>query len=106
MRKQPSQQSSLKVQSKGKKFKTQKDRIFKELLGSPATMLMLEHRTGINRSNICRFIAKWRKQGVVHCIKKGLCAISKYQAGYYTTDKSLFPITNLKNYFNHENTTK
>ena len=40
----------------------------------PKTMLEVSAETGIRRANVCRY---------------GLCPISKYRAGFYTTDPEL-----------------
>lgn len=70
-------------------------RVFEAFRVQPKTMLMVSLETGIFRSNICRYISKYQKQNTIHKIKTGLCQISKYRAGYYTTDENLFskPLT-------------
>ena len=55
-------------------------------------MLMLSVETGILRANICRYVAKLRKQNSIRIVQKSICPISKRRAGYYTTNTELFPI--------------
>ena len=70
----------------------QREIVFKTFSMMPATMLMVAHQTGIERANICRYVAELSKSNAIALIKKSLCQISKYKAGYYTTDKSKFPV--------------
>lgn len=79
-----------KRQGKDKHFEVQMKRVFAAFKRKPSTMLMVSIETGILRANICRYVAKWQKQGSIHLIKQGLCKVSKHRAGYYTTDTNLF----------------
>lgn len=79
-----------KRQEQDKKFQDQMSKVFAALLSQPKTMLMVSVETGILRANICRYIAKWRKQDRVQVQKKGICLISKHRAGFYTTNPELF----------------
>ena len=79
-----------KRQGKDKHFEVQMKRVFAALKRKPSTMLMVSIETGILRANICRYVAKWQKQGSIHLLKQGLCKVSKHRAGYYTTDTNLF----------------
>lgn len=72
-------------------FETQMKRVFIAFQEKPKTMLMVSFETGILRANLCRYIAKWRKRDKIAVVKKGICPITKFPAGFYTTDKSLFP---------------
>jgi hypothetical protein len=49
----------------------------------PKTMLQASFETGILRANICRYIAKLRRENKIHLVKVGLCPITKCRAGYY-----------------------
>ncbi len=51
--------------------------------GNPKTMLQVSIETGIRRANICRYVAKMRKQDIIYLDRKGLCPISKCRAGFY-----------------------
>ncbi len=77
-------------QCKDKRFEAQMKRVFAVFKRNPSTMLMVSTETGILRANICRYVAKWQKQGKINLINKGICKISKHNAGYYTTNKNLF----------------
>ncbi len=79
-----------KRQRKDKHFEVQMKRVSAAFKRKPSTMLMVSIETGILRANICRYIAKWQKQGSIHLLKQGLCKVSKHRAGYYTTDTNLF----------------
>jgi hypothetical protein len=54
---------------------------------SPATMLMIAHQTGIERANICRYIATMKRRNEINLIGFGLCHISGFKAGFYSTSK-------------------
>ena len=56
----------------------------------PSTMLMVSHLTGIERANICRYVDTLKKHERIQCLKYAYCEISKYKAGYYSTDEALF----------------
>ena len=79
-----------KEQCKDKRFEAQMKRVFAEFKRNPSTMLMVSIQTGILRANICRYVAKWQKQGKINLINKGICKISKHNAGYYSANKDLF----------------
>lgn len=90
--------------SKDKHFQAQIKRVFSALHKQPKTMLMLSVETGILRANICRYIAKLRKQNSIRIVQKSICPISKRRAGYYTTNPELFPIVESSKMFNYGNT--
>ena len=79
-----------KKQYKDKHFEAQITQVFAVFKRNPSTMLMASVETGILRANICRYIAKWKKQGSIHLLKQGFCKVSKHRAGYYTADMNLF----------------
>lgn len=55
----------------------------------PKTMLEVSAETGIRRANVCRYVGKLRMRGQIAVVRYGLCPISKYRAGFYTTDPEL-----------------
>jgi hypothetical protein len=69
---------------------------------APATMLTVSIKTGILRANICRYVAHLRKTDSIHLVKFDICPISKHKAGFYTTNKDLFPaiVKPLKSVYN------
>jgi len=85
---------TLVPQSEVNCFETQMKIVFAAFKPKPATMLMVAKQTGIERANICRYVAIWIKQGKIHLGSKSLCRVSKRLAGYYTTNKNFF--TSLK----------
>lgn len=80
-----------KEHNKDTHFATQFRRVFLSLYKEPKTMFMVSVETGIERANICRYVATWRKRKCIRIAKKGICPISKHVAGYYTTNPQLFP---------------
>jgi len=81
--------------SKDKQIQGQTTKVFSSLYRQPKTMLMVEVETGIMRSNICRYVDKWRKQNRIEIVRFGICPISK-SAGvqFLTTNPELFPKSN------------
>jgi hypothetical protein len=81
-----------KRQGKDKYFQAQMKRVFSALYRQPKTMLMVEVETGIMRSNICRYVAKWRKKNCIKIVKLGICQISKSTGvQFLTTNPDFFP---------------
>ena len=75
---------------KDKHFEAQQAKVFESFKRQPSTMLMVSIETGILRANICRYVSEWQKSKSIVLLSDGLCKISKYRAGYYTTDTKLF----------------
>jgi len=93
--------NSLKVslekkQGKDKQIQGQMTKVFRAFSERPKTMLMVSIETNILRANICRYVAKWRKQNRIEVVKTGFCIVSKHRAEYLTTDPSLFNSKNDK----------
>ena len=77
--------------SKDKHFQAQMKRVFTALYRQPKTMLMVEVETGIMRSNITRYVAKWKKQDCIKIVRFGICPISKSTGvQFLTTNPELF----------------
>jgi len=72
------------------KINSQMKTVFDAFKERPLTMLMTSEVTGIRTSNICRYVAKWLKEGEIQLLEYTICEISKKNAGYYTTDRNLF----------------
>ena len=82
-----------KGKGKDKHFQAQIQRVFTALYKQPKTMLMVEVETGIMRSNITRYVAKWKKQDCIKIVRLGICPISKSTGvQFLTTNPELFPI--------------
>lgn len=75
--------------SKYKDFKGQMKRVHKSFSERPKTMLMVSVETGILRANLCRYLAKWKKQNKIELVKFGICPITKHRAGFYYTGKEV-----------------
>ena len=56
----------------------------------PKTMYQAERETGIRIANICRFIDKMKKNGIIRKVSSGKCPISHRQAGFYTSNRESF----------------
>jgi hypothetical protein len=55
------------------------------------TMKQVSVLTGIDRANICRFIAKRRKSNSIYLVRFGVCPITKCAGvGFYTTSYDLY----------------
>lgn len=55
------------------------------------TMKTISVKTGIDRANICRFIARKRANNSVFLVKKGICPITKSErVGFYTTSYDVY----------------
>lgn len=81
-----------KGQSKDKYFQVQMYRVFTSFHSQPKTMLMVEVETGIMRSNITRYVAKWKKQDCIKIVRFGICPISKITGvQFLTTNPEFFP---------------
>lgn len=80
----------FKGQGKDKKISGQMTKVFNAFSTQPKTMKMVSIQTGIDRANICRYVAEWKEQNSIQEVRKGLCRITKHRAGYLTTDPTLF----------------
>lgn len=81
-----------------KHLEAQTKRVFAALYRQPKTMLMVAVETGIMRSNITRYIAKWRKQECIKIVRLGICPISKSTGvQFLTTNPDLFPFVEPSN---------
>jgi hypothetical protein len=58
--------------------------VYIAFLTAPATMRMVEVSTGILRPNICRYVAKLKKKGLIILVDKDLCPHTRHLAGFYT----------------------
>lgn len=91
---QNSNQTPLLASNKDTQFLNQLKRTelyFKEFT---ATRYMAAVDTGINRANICRYIATLKKSNSIAIVKRDKCQISGCTAQYLTTNPELFPSDN------------
>lgn len=79
-------------QLQDKHFQAQMKRVFVAFYRQPKTMLMVEVETGIMRTNITKYVAKWKKQDCIKIVRLGICPISK-RGGvqHLTTNPEMFP---------------
>lgn len=71
-------------------LRTQYKIVYQSFRERPKTMLDVSLETGILRSNICRYVADMENKGIIQLLYKTDDEHTKFTAGYYTTDKSLF----------------
>lgn len=71
--------------------KNQIKKTFRAFREKPKTMLQVSNETGILRSNICRYVAEFRKRKQIAEVKKDTCPITKHQATFFSTDPEYFP---------------
>ena len=75
--------------NKDKIFAGQMKRVYKSFSERPKTMLQVATETNILRANLCRYIAKWKKQNKIELVKFGICPITKHRAGFYYTGEEV-----------------
>ncbi len=81
---------TLVIQGKNSNFSGQIEQTFRSFFKAPKTMLMVSKETNIERANLCRYCAKFRKEGKLYLIRFGVCQISNNKAGFYTTNPRIF----------------
>lgn len=72
---------------------SQLERVFECFAERPRTMLDVALSTGILRANICRYVSKLRRVGRIQIHHYGIDAVTKYRAGFLTTNPALFSPT-------------
>lgn len=83
-------------EGKGKYFFRQFQIVYHAFSEYPKTMMMVEVDTGIMRSNITRYVAKMKRDGIIRLIRKGICPITKMSnVGFYITDGDVDPTSYL-----------
>lgn len=75
---------------KNSEFQAQYQIVYQSFKECPKTMLDVSLETGILRANICRYVADMENKGVIQLLYKSEDEHTKFTAGYYTTDKTLF----------------
>lgn len=88
---QPLQTSFVTDNKDNKKFTSQLESVQQAFEDKPKTMWQVSIQTKITRPNVCRHVSTLRKTKRIALLHKGLCPISKYSAGFYTTNEDLFP---------------
>lgn len=64
------------------------------------TMKTIAVQLGVDRANICRYVATLRRSNRIQLIKKGVCPITKSSGvGFYTTNPEYFISSNQLNLF-------
>ena len=71
--------------------KAQLEKSFQAFKESPKTTKMVEVETGIQRANLTRYVAYFRKRKKIVEVKKSRCPITKHKATFYSTNPEYFP---------------
>lgn len=66
---------------------TQLRKTYKAFKGRPKTTKMVAVETGIQRSNITRYVAQFEKLNLITIVKTAPCEITKHKAKYYSTER-------------------
>jgi len=77
--------SSLVHRNSARKLKGELLVTYIAFMPKPATMRMIEVSTGILRPNICRYVARLRKLGLISFEGLDYCPHTKHLAGFYST---------------------
>ena len=82
---------SLNGQHKDSDYLAQTQRVNKAFFEKPKTMLQVSFETGVYRSNICRYVAKWKKSDRIAVVRIGICPITKCKAQFLTSNPAFYP---------------
>lgn len=70
----------------------QLQKVYSTLFVRPMTRLEVAQLTGIERANVCRYVAELRKQNNVEVVRLGVCPITKHsRVQFLTTNPELSP---------------
>ena len=71
--------------------------VFVAFFNGVKTMRMVAKELQVDRANICRYVASWRKSGSIYFVRKACCKDSKKSGvGFYTTNKMVYESEILK----------
>ena len=73
------------------KYGTQLKRVYAAFNGKPKTMFEVSVETYVERPNVCRYVSMLMRGGLIALCRVGKCPITGYKAGFYSTDRKLFP---------------
>ena len=73
------------------KYRNQLRSVHAAFNGVPKTMFEVALDTGVERANICRYVAMMMRGGLIALCRIGKCPITGYKAGFYSTDRKFFP---------------
>ena len=82
---------SLNGQHKDSDYLAQPQRVNKAYFEKPKTMLQVSFETGIFSANICRYVAKWKKNDRIAVVRIGICPIPKCKAQFLTSNPDFYP---------------
>ena len=69
-------------------IRLQKQTVLKYFREHTTTMYKCEKDTGVSRPNICRYIARFEKNGQITRLDKAVCPISGQMAYYFTASNT------------------
>jgi len=82
--------AALRKKNQDKHFQRQYQIVYQSFQQHPKTMLQVSFETGVLRANICRYVADMKAKGLIQLLRKSVCPITHYRAGFYSTNKTLF----------------
>jgi DNA-binding transcriptional regulator LsrR (DeoR family) len=72
------------------RWEAQEKITFREFFKQPSTMFQVARRTGIDRANICRFVAKQKRANTIEVVKTDIDPLTGFTAQYLTTNPEYF----------------
>ncbi|MCG2590389.1 hypothetical protein [Rhodohalobacter sulfatireducens] len=72
-------------------FNNQLEETNRAFRNAPKTMKQVSVETGIDRPNICRYVAYLRKRNKIAVVKKDICPVTRHSAQFFSTDPELIP---------------
>lgn len=86
-----SPKNSRNIEGKNTYFLQQQKKVYMEFFRAPRTMKQVAVLLGIDRANVCRYVAHYRKRQSIAYLGKVVCPITKRMAYQLTTNPKLFP---------------
>jgi len=80
----------LKQNNKTNRWEAQEKITHKEFFKEPSTMFQVARRTGIDRANICRFVAKQKRANTIQVVKIDTDPLTGFTAQYFTSNPKFF----------------
>lgn len=78
------------------KFQAQMARVFRAFQIKPATMYQVSKATNVDRANICRYVAQWKKEQSIYEVFEDVDPMTGFKAVYYSTDPKYKPTGQLQ----------
>jgi len=98
-----SPKNSRNIEGKNTYFLQQQKKVYMEFFRAPRTMKQVAVLLGIDRANVCRYVAHYRKSHTIAYLGKVVCPITKRLAYQLTTNPKLFPPSQSQTIYPTEN---